>query len=543
MATMKTYVIVFILLVVQTCASGQIFSGGIFHSSSAPVQIPGPSRLEDFVFDGKLRVGLEDAIALALLNNSDIGVSRAQNDLADIAVQRAHQPFDPQIVSGFAPTRSVSPSVTSLNGAATLSTLSQDSFVGFSQELQTGTTVGVTFNTSRFKTNSSFATVNPSFSSGLTFTLSQPLLRNRGLFPNRAEIILAKRGVRQSEAAWEARVSNIVQNVIFGYWNVVQADKTLEVLKKSLDLAQASYDRDKRALELGALPQLDIYRSESEVAQRKIALLQAQYSLKQFETAFRQLIGADLDGRVNGLDLNLTENAEPTGTLAVIDMQETLSEAFRNRREIEVQNQQLAIDDVNLRLASNNLKPDLSVSATYTSNGIGGVVFGANAVGNPIVISNGGFTDSLNQLGGFNFPSYGMSLNLRLPIRNSGAQADLGNASISTRRDLYQKRTQEQAIRAEVENSVHDLEEAELVIAAAQASRDLSAKNLSAEERKYQLGAQTIFFVLDAQNQLSQAELSLVQAQISYQRALAEVDHAAGTLLDSHKISLATSVP
>jgi outer membrane protein len=90
---------------------------------------------------------------------------------------------------------------------------------------------------------------------------------------------------------------------------------------------------------------------------------------------------------------------------------------------------------------------------------------------------------------------------------------------------------------------VHDLEEAELVIAAAQTSRDLSAKNLSAEERKYQLGAQTIFFVLDAQNQLSQAELSLVQAQISYQRALAEVDHAAGTLLDSHKISLATSVP
>jgi outer membrane protein TolC len=89
---------------------------------------------------------------------------------------------------------------------------------------------------------------------------------------------------------------------------------------------------------------------------------------------------------------------------------------------------------------------------------------------------------------------------------------------------------------------VHDLEQAELVIAAAQSSRDLAEKNLAAEERKYQLGAETIFFVLDAQNQLSQAELSLVQAKISYQRALTEVDHATGALLDKHKINIA-SVP
>jgi outer membrane protein TolC len=135
-----------------------------------------------------------------------------------------------------------------------------------------------------------------------------------------------------------------------------------------------------------------------------------------------------------------------------------------------------------------------------------------------------------------------MSLQLRLPFRNNAAQADLGNALVSKRRSLYQMRGLQQNIDTQVQNAVHDLEQAELVIAAAQASRDLANKNLSAEERKYQLGAETIFFVLDAQNQLSQAELSLVQAQISYQRALAEVDHATGTLLDKHKISVG-SVP
>lgn len=535
---MKKVLIIFLLSLMQAYSSGQIYSGGIFRPRSSPTQVPGPDRLEEFVFDGKLRLGLEDAIALALLNNSDIGINRAQYDLSRFAVLRAQQPFDPLFVSSFAPTRSVLPSASSLAGATTLSNLTQTSNIGYTQQFQTGTTLGVSLLTTRSTTNSSFATVNPSFSSGLSFSLSQPLWRNFGMFPNRAPIIIAKRGVRQSRANFEVQVSDTVQHVIGEYWDVVQAQKTLEVFRKSLDLAQASYDHDKRALELGALPPLDIYRSESQVAQRKIAVIQAEYSVKQMEIALKQTLGADLDARVGALDLQLTEKAETTGSLAKVDLEDTLALALKNRREIEAQSQQLAIDDTNVKLANNNLKPDLNLSASYASNGLGGVVFGTDARGNPIVVSNGGFSDSLSQLGGFNFPTYGISLQLRLPIRNSSAQAELGTALVSKRHDLYQKRSVEQTIGTEAKNAVHDLEQAELVMAAAQISRDLAVKTLAAEQRKYELGAQTIFFVLDAQNQLSQAELALVQAQIFYQRALAEVDHATGSLLDRHNIKL-----
>jgi outer membrane protein TolC len=309
-------------------------------------------------------------------------------------------------------------------------------------------------------------------------------------------------------------------------------------LKKSLELAQTSYDRDKRALELGALPPLDIYRSESQVAQRKISVIQAEYSLKQMETTFRQTLGADLDDRIGALDLELTEKAEAGASLSLIDLREALLAAFKNRPEIQAQNQQLAIDDINVKLAGNNIKPRLDLSAFYTSNGLGGEVFGADPSGNPVVISNGGFTNSLNQVGSFNFPTYGLNLQLSLPLHNSSAQADLGTALTSKRRTLYQMRGLEQSISTEVKNAVHDLEQAELVISAAQTSRDLSAQNLSAEERKYQLGAQTIFFVLDAQNQLSQAELSLLQVKIAYQRALTEVDHATGALIRKYNFSI-----
>jgi outer membrane protein len=520
----------------------KISTGNLFHRPVAPVQVQGPGRVDEFVVNGKLRLGLEDAILLTLLNNSDVNVDRAQFDLSQFAVQRARSPFDPLFIAGFTPTRTTSPSASSLNGASTLSTLNQASTTGFSQTFQSGTGVSIGMTSTRFTTNSSFATVNPSFTSGLTFSFSQPLLRRFGFFANRAPIIIAQRGVRQSHANFESQLNDTVQRVINQYWDVVQARKTLEVLKKSLELAEASYQRDKRALELGALPPLDIYRSESQVAQRKVPVIQAEYSLKQAENTLRQTIGADLDARAGALDLELTELADTNGKLEIVDLQESLATALKNRPEIEAQNQQLAIDDTNAKLAANNLRPDVNFTASYTSNGLGGMVFD-NSTGTPVLVSNGGVGDSFSQLGGFSFPTYSMSLQLRFPIRNSAAAADLGSALVSKRRSIYQLRGLQQTIVTEVKNAVHDLEQAELVITAAQASRDLAAKNLAAEERKYQLGAQTIFFVLDAQNQLSQAEQSLVQAQISYQKALAGVDHSTGSLLAKHKMIPASATP
>ena len=55
------------------------------------------------------------------------------------------------------------------------------------------------------------------------------------------------------------------------------------------------YERDKLSLDLGALPSLDIFQSQSQVAQRKVAVIQAQYAYRDAFDGLRRLIGADLD--------------------------------------------------------------------------------------------------------------------------------------------------------------------------------------------------------------------------------------------------------
>jgi HAE1 family hydrophobic/amphiphilic exporter-1 len=499
-------------------------------------QIKGPQSLEDYVSGDKLTLSLEDAIKLTLANNTDLRISSLQVDSAQFSLLKSQSPFDPLIVTSFNPARNTSPTTTALAGAQTLTSLNQTYQSQYTQLFGTGTTYQVTMAASKFTTNSTFATLNPSITSGLTVSLTQPLLRGRGWFLTHAPIIVAQRNVKQSRENFGTTVNDTILLAINDYWNLVQAQKNLAVIEESLKLAQASYDHDKRALELGAISNLDIYRSQAQVAQVNLQLLQAQLQVKTAETELRRVIGADLKASIAALDLDLTEPAEPTGELATVDLAPALAKAFQKRPELGSVRVDEENAQTNIKVATNGLKPNLSVGGFYTMNGIGGNLIDPTT---GLVSSSGGLLDSFSQLGSLNYPSYGLNLTLSLPLRNRSAEADLGNAMLQQKRALYTERQREQAIQQELKNAIDNLEQTKLSVAAAKVNRELAQKNLAAEQRKYELGVDTIFFVLDAQNQLSQAEQSLVSAEIGYQRALAGVDHATGDLLEKHRVMLA----
>ncbi len=196
----------------------------------------------------------------------------------------------------------------------------------------------------------------------------------------------------------------------------------------------------------------------------------------------------------------------------------------------------MASDELSIRLAHNNLKPDLELSGFYTGNGVAGHQF--NTATPPQLVKITGLSDSLGQSFHFTYPAYGASLSLSLPVKNHSAEANLADAVVSRRRDEYQERRTNQNITLEVSNAVHALEEAKLTMEAAKVAVNLARENLHADERKYELGAEPVFFVLDAQIQLAQAELNLIQAQVNFQIAVAQVDHATGDLLEHHHVQV-----
>jgi outer membrane protein TolC len=489
-----------------------------------------PQGLEDHVVNGKLVLSLDDSIRLALANNTDIHLDRYQIDLAEDNLQRVLTPFDPLLTSSYSDQRAKSPTSTQLQGASILNTLTQETQIGYSQTFQSGTNFQGLFVADKNSTNSSFNFLNPSIATTLQFTVTQPLLRNFGLFPNRAPILIAQRNLKQAHAAFLGEVSDIIQQIVGNYWNVVLARENLSVQQKSLDEAQKSYEHDKKALSLGALPPLDIYRSESQVALRRVGVIQAEYALKQAEDQFRQGIGADIDPATRVLDLEMTDRPEPLGELPNVDIPTALARAIANRPELEAAHQALAADELSVRLAHNSLKPDLELSGFYSGNGL---------AGNQAGVGNTGLGNTLSQSFRFTYPAYGATLSLSLPVRNHNAEANLADAVVSRRHDQYEERQSNQNITLDVTTAVHALEAAKLGMEAAKVAVDLAKETLHADERKYELGTEQIFFVLDAQTQLAQAELNLIQSQVNFQLAVTQVDHATGDLLEHHHVKVA----
>jgi outer membrane protein len=500
-----------------------------------------PAHVQDYVIDGKLHLRLEDAVRLALENNSNIRIEETQVEAQKFALLGAYKPFDPLIQSIANVNRLSYSGTTQLQGVgensnAALNTLGQSVQASYTQTFITGTNIFAGVSSNRNSTNNAFYFLNPYVSSTVTLQFTQPLLRNAGRFANTAPLIIARRALEQSRASFAAQVNDAILQVVTEYWTVVQARGSFDVEQRSLALAESSYQHDKRALELGALPPLDIYRSQSEVAARRVQAIQSEFVLKQAQEAFRFTIGVDQDPTLAALELDLVEKPEPEREIENVDPVEAQKQALSARPEIAAANDAIANDETSVRLAHNGLRPDLSLTGFYQSNGIGGNQYNLNT---GQLIATGGLGASYSQLFGFGFPGYGGTLTLNLPIRNRGAKANLGTALVARRHDLYTSQITREEIVRQVKDSVDLLEEAKLTLAAAKTSLELAQKSLAADQRKYELGAETNFFVLDSQTKLAQSELDLLQTQINYQIARATLDRATGSLLEPYHVQIA----
>src|SRR5437879_643871 len=121
---LTTVMILSVALSAQTFPTTRYFDG-IFHPPQAASSVPGAQGIDEFVVNGKLTLGLQHAVKLMLMNNTEIRINQLQYAQSLFAVQRAYSPFDPVFTASARPQRSTSPTTSTLQGAQTLSDLSQ----------------------------------------------------------------------------------------------------------------------------------------------------------------------------------------------------------------------------------------------------------------------------------------------------------------------------------------------------------------------------------------------------------------------------------
>jgi outer membrane protein TolC len=507
----------------------------VFSTPSNRVELQPPVRLADYVQNGKLVLSLKSYLDLVMANNTDVSIQRLTVERFQNNLLGSFSQFDPTLSLNIGQTRSTSTSGNRFDLVSQLKSLRQSSTLQFNQLLPSGTTIGANIGLTKNTSNSANNLINPNLGGTFGFNFSQPLLRGRSLDIVRIQITTARINLRSTVLTNRDSMMSYVQTAESAYWDVVGARDSLRVAEAALALQQVSMDRSNKMLELGAMAELDIYQPRAQLEQARIQVSQAKFSLMRTEDSLRRQMGADLDPAVRLLPLELTEAVAPPEDTTVLDREALVQNALSNRPDLARAILALQLDDLNTKQSVNNLRPQLTLTGSYSATGTSGTFYSS---GNLVPISTGGFYDALGIAFDRQNPTYVFGLILNLPLHDRGAAANLANSLLAKKSDTLSVRRTEQQVRLDVLNAVTALESSREQVKLAVVFRDLAKQDQESWQKKFDLGTTEMYFVLDAQNRLVNAESSLSNAYITYHRNELNLQRVTGELLERRGIVL-----
>jgi outer membrane protein TolC len=497
------------------------------------VEIQPIAKLEDYVRDGKLVLSLKAYLDLVMANNTDIAIQRLTVERSMNSLLSSYSRFDPSMSFSLSHQRSASISSDAFDQVTQLKSLSQSGSLQYSQLLPTGTTIGGSLGLSKSTSNSRNNLMNPNLGANFGLNFSQPLLRGRSLDIVRMNITTAKINLKSSRLSNVDSIMSYIQTAETAYWTVVGSRESLKVSQNALALQEKSYERSSRELELGMIPELDIYSPQAQLENAKIRVETAKASHEANIDSLRRQIGADLDPRFRDMEIELTEAVEPPNSTAVLDAEALIQQALNSRPDIARNRLTLESDDLSVKQAVNNLRPQLTLTGSYSATGNSGTRYN---YGSSIPTMTGGFTDALSTAFARDNPTYRFGISMTLPLRDRAAAANYANSLIQKKSDTLTLRRAEQSIRLEVKNAITNLRSSREQVRMAQVSVDLAQKQLAATQKKYDLGTTDFYFVLQYQNDLATANSNLVTNYINYHRNELTLLRVTGQLLEKRGI-------
>lgn len=384
--------------------------------------------------------------------------------------------------------------------------------------LRTGETVSVNFAAQRNNANPG-GILNPSYSDDLSFSVSQPLLRNAGRRANTAALRIASYNEKAAESTTKLEAIRQVAAVDRSYWRLYQAKKSLEVTQQQYELAQAQLERAERRVRAGSAPEIEVIRSQAGVADRLDAIIRAQNAVLTQQRELKRVM--NMPGLPVETPTILTLATEPDLVLYQFDRVTLTEQAVNTRMEMLELELRLAADAANIDLAQNRALPLITLDYTYNVNGLGSVRGRA-----------------LEGVAEWQHTDWSVGLNAEIPLGNEAARSVVRRAILTRIQRLSTKDAREQSIRQEVLNAIDTSEAAWQRVIAARQSVILNTRALQAEQRQFDVGASTSTNVLDAATRLSEAQLQEINAITDYQIAQVDLAFATGTLLGQSRVDL-----
>jgi outer membrane protein TolC len=291
------------------------------------------------------------------------------------------------------------------------------------------------------------------------------------------------------------------------------------VAQEQYKLAQDQLRHAQNAVKAGARPQIEIVRAEAGLSSRLEAVINTETDVKDLERELRRIMNRDdlpLDA-----DMSIHTESEPHPLGLDLDQQTLVALALENRMEMIELEQQLEINALEVELAQNHTRPDITLSGTYAWHAQGA-----------------GFSDSIGDLAHASYDDMSLGLSARIPLGNQVARAGLQRARLTQLQNKARHHNLEQSIRQDVLEAVNDLNRNWRRILITKLGVESAYREYKVEQSQFQLGRRFSTDVLLAADRYANAQLRQIQAFAEYEIAQVNLARATGTLLGYGKVTL-----
>jgi outer membrane protein len=465
-----------------------------------------------------MELSLDEAVKRALENNSDIAVAKFDPETSAESVRAAMGHYDPLASSTLTKSSADNPQTNFFSGGQTVTSKTTVWNFGLNQNLPTGGNLNLAFNNNKADSNSIFNTFNPTFSSSLNLSLTQPLLRNLRTDGGRVQIRIAKKNREISDLQFRQIVVNTVASTKSLYYNLLYAIDNLGAARKSLDLAKKLLNENEIRVKVGTMAPLDIVQARSEVASREEGVIVAESALLDAEDSLKRALFV-AEGK-DTWNLRVIPTDKPMADPMPVDVEAAIRTAFEKRTDVVVARKGLERADISLDYYRNQALPQVDLVAGYGGSGVGGTQL-RDSEGNPLPTPiAGGYGDATSQVFGRDFPSWRVGFNVSYAILNRQAKAQAAQARIAKDQALASFRRLQLNVAVEIRTAGRAVETNFKRVASTKAARVLAAERLDAEQKKFEAGMTTNYLVTQAQRDLTVAEVAELRAILDYRISL-----------------------
>jgi len=460
--------------------------------------------------EGPLKIGIHEAILLAMENNQSLIVERMNPEIQQTFEQEELAIFDPIISPEVSSRRSVGDRLS----RAGFSTESQivdtiNGSISVDKLFPSGTALNLEGSTS-YTDSSLYSDTFTANRIGLNVT--QALMRGMDVHANMARVNQARLDTLISEYELRGFTETVLEQVESKFWDYALAQRQIDIYTDSLNLAEKQMTETEERIKIGDLAETELAAAQAEVALRRENLINARSTLAKERLDLLRLLNPS--GNIDwDREVILQYDTSPPD-VRLDNIENHVKLALRMRPDLNQTRLQIKRGDLEVVRTKNGLLPRLD---TFISLG------------------KSGYADTFNRArSNMDEGSYDVTWGLIFedaPI-NRIARAGYARA-IAGKKQLHMAlENMTQFVQVDVRSAYIEVTRAQEQISATTATRKFQEEKLRAETEKFRVGKSTSLLVGQAQRDFVASQIAEIQAVANYLKSLVALYRFEGSLLE-----------